>query len=297
MSLTALKKQAEAIRDLILTGGNIYEETYKCSIQRNAITKRHFGNLRNAMSLQLVAWKNGWVQSQWISFSGIKERDLKLKEGSKPSWVIGWFPKKNKKDEVDENEDKKPSFYPKAYRVFNIEQLEDYSMFIDDSGVAEEDNLYDDLHDMVASLGVTMDKSVEGYCYYRPGNDTVYMLDKSEFTSSNASCSVLLHEAVHSTGHKLRLNRKFSFDQKSKDYAREEGIADMAAFCLACHFGCSMSPGHHAAYVASWIKDDHSFLDEIIKEAMTAVSFILNHKMSDEDTDTSSVLQNAASVG
>jgi antirestriction protein ArdC len=296
MSFNALKKQAEAIRNLILAGGNIYEKPMKCQIQRNAISQRPFGNLRNSVNLQLVALNNGWNESQWITRKAINERELKLVKGSKPSWVIGWFPKKQTQAEIDA--EKPLDFYAKAYRVYNIVQLEDYSMFVDESAVCEEDDLYDDLYDdlteLALSLGVMVDRSIKEYCYYVPSTDTIHMSDKSQFTSSNAACSVMLHELAHATGHSNRLNRTLNCDNSSKDYAREEGIADMAAFCLACHFGCNMNPGHHAAYVASWIKDDHSFLDEIIKEAMAVVSFVLNHKVHDKDESNASMLQNPA---
>lgn len=94
---------------------------------------------------------------------------------------------------------------------------------------------------------------------YSPKLDIIRMPALFQFHDMPSAAATLLHELGHWTGHETRLNRTFSFDRKSEDYAREELRAEMASLAMAQRLGVPHDPSQHVAYVGSWIrllKDD-----------------------------------------
>ena len=72
-----------------------------------------------------------------------------------------------------------------------------------------------------------------------------------------AQASTLLHELVHWTGHKSRLDRDFEKSNRFRDaaYAAEELFAELGAASLCATHGVpAEGRPDHAAYGQSWIK-------------------------------------------
>jgi antirestriction protein ArdC len=57
------------------------------------------------------------------------------------------------------------------------------------------------------------------------------------FNSANGYHSTLLHESVHATGHKSRLDRDFSKRFGDESYAFEELVAELGSAMLCAHCG------------------------------------------------------------
>lgn len=106
--------------------------------------------------------------------------------------------------------------------------------------------------------------------YYNPVKDEITVPERSQFNGTAAYYAVTLHELGHATGHSSRLNRDLSNPFGSEGYAREELRAEIASLILGEQLEIGFDPGHHAAYVRSWIgalKDDPA---EIFKAAADA---------------------------
>src|SRR3546814_11136614 len=76
------------------------------------------------------------------------------------------------------------------------------------------------------------------------------------FTSGNAFYATLAHEAVHSTGHRTRLDREtlHKYHDQVAIRAKEEMIAEIGAAYLCAALGMESNEREdHAAYVASWL--------------------------------------------
>ncbi|GLI97999.1 hypothetical protein Sbs19_18170 [Sphingobium sp. BS19] len=61
------------------------------------------------------------------------------------------------------------------------------------------------------------------------------------------------HELTHATGHSTRLDRKLVTQFGTKDYAREELIAEMGSAFLCAALGI-VPTVRHADYIASWLE-------------------------------------------
>ena len=127
--------------------------------------------------------------------------------------------------------------------------------------------------------------------YYSTRNDQIVIPRKSSFDDAEGYYSTLLHELAHWTGHKERLDRFVTFNEGSKDYAREELVAELASMFLSAATGLVLTQEHfdnHAAYIDSWIhllKSDYDEIFKAEKAARKAAEFILAFKDMDSKTN------------
>jgi antirestriction protein ArdC len=115
---------------------------------------------------------------------------------------------------------------------------------------------------------------------FAPREDQILMPEKDTFKSDAHYYGALLHELAHWTGHESRLNRKFSFDKTSPEYAREELRAEMASAMLSMQLGIPPSVDNHEGYVAAYLKllkDDKKEIFRAAKDAETISRFILRY--------------------
>ena len=86
-----------------------------------------------------------------------------------------------------------------------------------------------------------------------------------------------LHELTHATGHKSRLDRNQSASFGTKDYAKEELIAEMGSAFLCASLGI-VSTVRHADYIASWadiLRDDNRAIFRAASAASKAADWLL----------------------
>lgn len=96
----------------------------------------------------------------------------------------------------------------------------------------------------------------ESRAYYSPMEDRVNMPKKELFAKTEGYYSTLFHEFGHSTGHNKRINRtsltaKANFG--SKDYSKEELVAEMTAAYLCGFSGIENTIENSAAYIKGWV--------------------------------------------
>lgn len=142
----------------------------------------------------------------------------------------------------------------------------------------------------VANTGADIRPAAAGGCFFSPAKNLIQMLHREQFTSTGTSSatecyySTLLHELVHWTGHKSRLDR---LDTKNREgYAFEELIAEMGSALLCVELGVSAEPrADHATYIASWLqalKDDKAFIFKAAKHAQAAADLLFDMQSEQE---------------
>lgn len=91
--------------------------------------------------------------------------------------------------------------------------------------------------------------------------------------------STLIHEMIHSTGHKSRLNRGFENEKGEKDYAREELVAELGAALVCNVLGFnSRILNNSAAYLDFWVsklKQQPKFIVSILSDVNKAAKMVL----------------------
>lgn len=117
---------------------------------------------------------------------------------------------------------------------------------------------------------------------YVPKLDVVLMPHFKSFKTATDYYRVLFHEIVHSTGHSSRLKRKIENRFGTKEYAKEELIAELGAVFLSAQAGFLWkTTKSQANYLKDWLRvaeyaeKEEYFLLHCASEAQKAVDLLL----------------------
>jgi antirestriction protein ArdC len=124
--------------------------------------------------------------------------------------------------------------------------------------------LVDDCHPVIVYGG-------DRACYI-PSMDQINMPVFEQFISAEDFHATELHEMVHWTGAKNRLNRKDNTDRfRSNSYAFEELIAELGASFLCADLGITQGyRENHAKYIKGWLEIMHGDSKAILTAASQA---------------------------
>jgi len=261
--------------------------TSKIRFPRNLVT----GKLYRGINIWLLL-TSSYASPYWLTFNQIGTLKGKVKKGEKSSIVVFWnFKEVTELNEKTGEMDKMNIPYLKYYRVFNVLQCEGITY-----PEQPEENLIDPVSEAEALIEGYKGRPEIKYGFihacYNPIEDLIKMPNRSAFVNQQEYFSTLFHEAIHSTGAASRLDRETlskpaSFG--SKDYAREELIAEMGAAYL-----CGISGISHAtienstAYIQGWrdsISKDSRLVVLAAAQAQKAVTYILCGQESEDQED------------
>ena len=117
--------------------------------------------------------------------------------------------------------------------------------------------------------------------FYTPEKDEITLPLIEQFMNANEYAGTVFHEAVHSSGHKSRLNRSVGVAAfGSKTYSREELIAEISSAMLMNECGAELPETfeNSASYINSWmkkLKEDSTAILKASSAAQKATDMIL----------------------
>lgn len=227
----------------------------------------------------------------YLTFNQIKKLGGTVKKGSKGLPIIFWKNFKKEVDKADGSKETKSFLIAKDWVVFNAEQVEgiDFkTVKLNELGTCEDlEKAINEMDKPVKIKHSTSDKAC-----YSPMYDEIRMPLKGQFNSTGEYYSTLVHEVIHSTGHKSRLNRLSindgTFDSYKHSYSYEELVAELGAAYLTAMYGVQTehTQSNTAAYLNGWLstfKADKQMLYKAAADAQKAVDYIVNKK--EEETD------------
>lgn len=247
----------------------------------------------NVIYLSIVADIDCFQYNGWVTLNQVNKLGGRIKKGSKSEVVyfvdfFYWNAEKKWKFSHKEyakltaEAKKKCNKIPflKTYPVFNLSQTEGlgeefyYLPKPEDLTPPEMDAKAEQL---INSTGAEIIYKYDDKACYQPTKDRIILPYKEQFISTDAYYETVLHELGHWTGHKSRMNRENTVEDKKMDYAYEELVAELfSAFCCA-RFGLSKTITNNVAYIGSWLKalhDDKKFIMKASSEAQKAVDFV-----------------------
>lgn len=197
----------------------------------------------------------------YLSFNQINDLGGHIREGEKASRVVFFklIDRKNGKEaEEDEPAAEKVPLL-RYYNVWSVRQVEGIdpakipSVELDESLEADDD-CEDVLIDYISRSGVKFQPRLGGKASYHTDTDTVVTPILSQFASSELYYATVFHELVHSTGAASRLNRNLSAEFGSRDYSREELVAEIgsAMICSQLDIDTADVVEDQAGYIAYW---------------------------------------------
>lgn len=210
----------------------------------------------------ILLWSAGFADHRWGTYKAWQDKGCQVRAGQKAGAYIVFFKALDIKDK-ESGEDKTIPFL-RQIAVFNAEQVEGAEPLVESApeSPAEADErvkaALDFAHATGADIRVTAGSD---RAFYRPSTDTIVVPAITDFvgtqTSSAQECfaGTLLHELVHWTGSKGRLDRVKGTVFGDADYATEELVAELGATFLCADLQISAEPRpDHAQYLAAWLK-------------------------------------------
>lgn len=247
----------------------------------------------NTVLLWLSGHVGGYTSPRWLTFRQAKEEGGNVRKGEKGTPVVFFrmLERPSKKDAA--KTDRIPMI--RQYTVFNQDQCDGVlkldvpapAVVNPDSFAACEPPLMA-LQAKAASARFYPDCPVPAY---RFGDDTIHMPSFDRFKSGESFLSTFAHEAVHSTGHAVRLDRWPDGpcgDIRKAEYQREELVAELgAAFCCA-RLGVRNHYDRAAGYIAAFLrllKEDAKAVVRASAAAAAACDFLLGGTDTTDDAD------------
>jgi antirestriction protein ArdC len=263
------------------TGQVPWRKPWKFQPPRNLVSKRLYHGI-NLLLLTL----NEFELPYYVTFHQAKQLGGSIKKGEHGTPVVFWKLLETLDKQADnEAEITKVIPYLQYSTVFNLCQTEgievpnDAPSTLAPLAVCEE--IIAGFTDKPQTIHTLLPKA-----FYQPETDMIHMPAKTSFVSSEAYYSTLFHEYVHATGHEKRLNRHApahtNFDFGSKDYSREELVAELgsAFLCAEAQIDNSVIE-NNTAYLNSWLKvlqNDQKLIIYASAKAGKAVDYICNQR-------------------
>ncbi|GLV23870.1 hypothetical protein TomTYG45_03120 [Sphingobium sp. TomTYG45] len=165
----------------------------------------------------------------------------------------------------------------KRFTVFNVAQCEGLRPGLaPDPAPLPERQIVPVAEEVIAASGI--DFRVGGNrAFYVPAQDYVQVPPQPAFFEQINYYRTCLHELCHGSGHKSRLNRNLVNSFGSKDYAREELIAEMGSAFLCAALGI-VPTVRHADYLGSWLdvlREDSRAIFRAASAASKAADWLL----------------------
>jgi antirestriction protein ArdC len=197
----------------------------------------------NILLLWAQSMARGYANPYWMTFKQALELGANVRKGERGTRIVyaGSISRKDGSEQVAEDDSERRISFLKRYTVFNVEQIEGLSEGQFPTPVPIIQNRDDrdpQLDALFRAYGVkTIEK--DGGAFYSPATDSITMPRFESFTSGNAFYATLAHEAVHSTGHRDRLDREtlHKYGASTAIRAKEELCAEIGAAFLCAALG------------------------------------------------------------
>jgi antirestriction protein ArdC len=223
-------------------------------LPHNARTGRSYSGI-NILILWGAVIEAGYASQGWLTFRQAIEAGGAVRKGEHGTTVVyadRFVPESEKARAAENGDDAKAIPFLKRFTLFNVAQCEGLrSDLVPDPAPLPEREIVPVAESVIAASGV--DFRIGGdEAYYVPSHDFVQVPPQPAFFDQINYYRTALHELTHATGHRSRLDRKLTTAFGSKDYAREELVAELGSAFLCASLGI-VPTVRHADYIAGWL--------------------------------------------
>lgn len=249
-------------------------------LPRNALTNRNYSGV-NVLILWGAVIEQGWPLQSWLTFKQAIEAGGAVRKGEHGTTVVyadRFVPEGEKARVEREGGDAKAIPFLKRFTVFNVAQCEGLRPGLAaDPAPLPEREIVPVAEAVIAASAV--DFRIGGdKAFYVPAHDFVQVPPQPAFFEQINYYRTCLHELTHATGHPERLGRNLTTSFGSKDYAREELVAEMGSAFLCAALGI-VPTVRHADYLASWLtvlREDNRAIFRAASAASKAADWLLS---------------------
>jgi antirestriction protein ArdC len=251
-------------------------------LPRNALTGRLYSGV-NILILWGAVIEQGFPSQSWLTFRQAQEAGGCVRKGEHGQWVVyadRFTPEAEKERAARDGGDARAVSFLKRFTVFNVGQCEGLRTDLAGNPVPlPERDIIPVAEDVITASGVEFriggDKA-----FYVPSLDFVQVPPQPAFFDQVNYYRTCLHELTHATGSPHRLNRALTNAFGSKDYAREELVAEMGSAFLCATLGI-VPTVRHADYIGSWLevlREDNRAIFRAASAASKAADWLLGRR-------------------
>ena len=249
------------------------------ALPRNALTARPYSGV-NILILWGRVIEQGWPSQSWLTFRQALEAGGVVRKGERGVTVVyadSFTPEAEKERASREGGDARSIPFLKRFTVFNVAQCEGLREGLaTDPAPLPKREIVPIAEEVIAASGVEVHIGGDE-AYYAPGPDFVAMPPQPAFFDQVNYYRTCLHELTHATGHAKRLGRNLRNPFGSKDYAREELVAEMGSAFLCASLGI-VPIVRHADYIGAWLgvlREDGRAIFRAASAASKAANWLL----------------------
>lgn len=232
----------------------------------------------NVLALWAAAVTHGYTSRYWMTFKQALELGASVRKGEKSTivcYVDQWVPEAERA-----KDDPKRVGFLKAFPVFNAEQIDGLPEAYRTPLPQRSFNPIPAVEAFIAQTEARIEEATGTPPCYVPALDRVRMPPRAAYYTEAGFYADLLHELVHWTGAKTRLDRTPPKRWGDDAYAFEELVAEIGSAFLCTDLSISKEVERdQAPYLANWLrrlKDDPTQLWSASRAAETAADYLHN---------------------
>ncbi|HDH1871643.1 TPA: zincin-like metallopeptidase domain-containing protein [Enterobacter ludwigii] len=218
----------------------------------------------NIMLLWCSASEQGFNDSRWMTYKQAKAEGGQVRKGEHGTTAIFYTMLER------ENNEGETEYIPmlKTFTVFNVEQIDGLTLSDEAVFPAEIFEPLPQAEALFRNSGATIIAKGQN-AFFAPSTDEIHLPERRLFSDAANFYATGMHELVHWSGAKSRLNREMKGKFGSEDYAFEELIAELGSAFLMADLGI-VGEVQHESYIASWLKALRNDKRYIFKAASAA---------------------------
>lgn len=246
----------------------------------NATTGRAYSGI-NVLILWGAVIAADYPSQGWLTYRQALDAGGAIRKGEKGTGIVyadRFVPDAEKTRAAEQGGDAKAVPFLKRFTVFNVAQCDGLPEgFTQTPPPVPERETLPRAEAVITASGVGFRLGGDN-AFYAPGPDVVQMPPPPAFGEPLDFYRVGLHELTHATGHPGRLARNQTGAFGTKDYAREELVAEMGAAFLCAALGIAPTL-RHADYLANWLavlREDNRAIFRAASAASKAADWLLS---------------------
>lgn len=214
----------------------------------------------NILALWVASQRKGYASPVWGTFKQWVAQGCSVRGGEKATYGVIYKETRAPSDAGTGDEVDKTLVFARAFALFNADQVNGYTPFLIDPLEPTTITPMEEADRVIAATKAVIIEQGES-AFYRPSTDEIVVPPRERFTGSEhrspteAYYGVKLHELIHWTGAKHRLDRDLTGRFGTNAYAMEELVAELGAAFLCADLDISSEPRRdHAQYLANWLE-------------------------------------------
>ncbi|HEN3641775.1 TPA: DUF1738 domain-containing protein [Yersinia enterocolitica] len=227
----------------------------------------------NIMLLWCSASKQGFSDSRWMTYKQSQAAGGQVRKGEHGTTAIFYttLEKENDAGEVEHI----PML--KTFTVFNVQQIDGLALTTETVSPEATFDPLPQAENLLRKSGANIIEKGQN-AFFIPSTDEIRLPERYLFADAANFYATGLHELVHWSGAKSRLNREMKGKFGSEGYAFEELIAELGSAFLTADLGIT-GEVQHESYIASWLKalkNDKRYIFKAASAASKAHRYLMD---------------------